>query len=129
MSHSSKTHVSFSNDQQVAVLQETVIYTSGKLVAEFGLIDEHYIHDMTIDGFLEYIERQRLTYMPHRGSRWDKVLKWAEFFGLQVWRYSKVAKLFVLESELATQLIWAASHALLEVSSLWPDVCLSNLCT
>ena len=117
MSNSSETHVSFSNDQQVTVLQETITYTRGKLMAEFDLVDEHYIHDMTIDGFLEYIERQRLTYMPHRGSRWDKVLKWAEFFGLQISGYSKVVKPFVPESELAAQLIWAASCTLLEVSS------------
>lgn len=53
MSNSSETHVSFSNDQQVMVLQEPVTYTRGKLVAEFDLVDEHYIHDVTIDGFLE----------------------------------------------------------------------------
>jgi len=53
MSNSSETHVSFSNDQQVMVLQEPVTYTRGKLVAEFNLIDEHYIHDVTNDGFLE----------------------------------------------------------------------------
>lgn len=115
MSSSSETHLSFAKDQQITVLQETVISTLGKFVAQFDRVDEHYIHSMTIDGFLEYIERQRLTYMPHRGSRWDKVLKWAEFFGLQISGYAKTVESFVPDSKLAAKLIWAASRTLLEV--------------
>ena len=115
MSSSSETPVSFAKDQQITVLQETVISTRGKFVAQFDRVDEHYIHNMTIDGFLEYIERQRLTYMPHRGSRWDKVLKWAEFFGLQISGYAKTVESFVPDSKLAAKLIWAASRTLLEV--------------
>lgn len=105
MSSSSETHLSFAKDQQITVLQETVISTLGKFVAQFDRVDEHYIHSMTIDGFLEYIERQRLTYMPHRGSRWDKVLKWAEFFGLQISGYAKTVESFVPDSKLAAKLI------------------------
>ncbi len=104
------------------MLQETVTHTRAKVVAEFDHVDEHYIHGMTIEGFLEYIERQRLTHMPHRGSRWDKVLKWAEYFSLQVSRFSKIVKPFVLDSELAAQLIWTASRTLIEVSPLKHDI-------
>ena len=68
--------VTFSKDQQITVLQETVITTRRKFVAEFDDVDDAAIHSLTIEGFLQFIERQRLTYMPHRGSRWDKVLKW-----------------------------------------------------
>ena len=118
MSSSSETHVSFSREQQITILQETVISTRGKFVAAFAYLDEDYIHSMTIDGFLEYIERQRLTYMPHRGSRWDKVLKWAEYFGLQVSGYAKAVESFIPESKIAAQLIWAASRTLLEVCLL-----------
>ena len=87
-------------------------------MAHFDGVDDYYIHNLTIDGFLEYVERQRLTYMPHRGSRWDKVLKWAEFFALQLSGYAKVVESFVPESQLAAKLIWAASRTLLEVSHL-----------
>ena len=116
--NSTETHVTFTKDQQVKVLHETVIFTCGKFIAEFDQVDEHYIHTMSIDGFLEYIERQRLTYMPHRGSRWDKVLKWAEFFGLQISAYHKAVEAFVPDSETAAKIIWAAGHVLLEVSPI-----------
>lgn len=115
MSDRSETHVSFSVDQKVTVLQETVTYTFEKFISEFEIIDEQYIYEMTIDAFLEYIERQRLTYMPHRGSRWDKVLKWAEFFALQISGYAKAVEGFVPNSSMAAKLIWAASRSLLEV--------------
>ena len=118
MTSSSETSVSFSREQQITILQETVTSTRGKLVSGFSYVNEDYIYSMTIDGFLEYIERQRLTYMPHRGSRWDKVLKWAEFFGLQVSGYAKAVETFIPESKVAAQLIWTAARTLLEVCHL-----------
>ena len=54
--------------------------------------------------------------MPHRGSRWDKVLKWAEFFALQISGYAKALESFVPDSHTAAKLIWVASQTLLEVS-------------
>ncbi|KAL6718409.1 hypothetical protein ACLMJK_004498 [Lecanora helva] len=112
---SSEIAFSFSNEQQITVLHETVVSAWGKFVAEFDQVDEQYIKMMTIDGFLEYIERQRLTYMPHRGDRWDKVLKWAEYFGLQISEYAKAIDAFVPDSQTAAKLIWAASCTLLEL--------------
>ena len=103
---------------QITVLQETISYTLGRFLASFDHLDEDSIHEMTMEGLLEYIERQRLTYMPHRGSRWDKVLKWAEFFALQISGYAKAIELFVPDSHMAAQLIWSASLSLLEVSLL-----------
>ena len=120
MSSIGSAHMSFSKDKQVTVLRETVTLTSGRFVADFEQVDEHYIQIMTIDGFLEYIERQRLTHMPHRGSRWDKVLKWAEFFGLQVSGYASAIESFVPESHTAAKLIWIACRTLLEVSVHFP---------
>lgn len=81
------TTVSFSQKQQVTVLHDSVVVTRRKFLADFEDIDESSIYNTTIDSFLEYIERQRLTHMPHRGSHWDKVLKWAEYFALQISAY------------------------------------------
>ena len=64
---------------------------------------------------MDYIERERLTHMPRQGSRWDKVLRRAEFFGLQISRYEEVISKFVPESETAAKLIWAACRVLIEV--------------
>lgn len=109
---------SFTEEQQVTVLQESVTVTRRKILAEFGDVDESYIDDITIEDFLEYIERQRLTHMPHRGSHWDKVLKWAEFFAFQISGYAAAVGPFVPNSKTAAQLIWIASESLLDVSFL-----------
>ena len=125
ISSESETYTSYSRDEQVTVLVESAIYTRKRLVAVLSHVDEGYIHEMTIDGFLGYIERQRLTHMPHRGSRWDKCLKWAEFFGLQISGYAKVVEGFLPESNLATRLIFAACRTLLDVSTRSPIVVLN----
>ncbi|KAL8713127.1 MAG: hypothetical protein Q9220_002648 [cf. Caloplaca sp. 1 TL-2023] len=70
-------------EQTTTVLIETVTMARTRFIADFDDVDEHYIQTLTIEEVLEYIEHQRLTHMPHRGSHWDKVLKWAEFFALQ----------------------------------------------
>lgn len=71
---------------------------------------------MTIEGFLDYIERERLTHMPHKGSKWDKVLKWAEFFAIQTRGYELAVGSFVPDSGVAAKLIWVAMRVLLGVS-------------
>ena len=116
--------MSFSEEQHVAVLSDNVTITRQKFLAELHDVDESYIQSITLEGFLEYIERQRLTHMPHRASHWDKVLKWAEFFALQISGYVTVAESFVPESKTAAQLIWVASRSLLEVS---PPKCVNSI--
>ena len=104
-----------SQQQQITILKETVTVTRQRFIADFDEVDEHGIHSMTIEEYFDYIERQRLTHMPHRGSHWDKVLKWAEFFGLQVSSYADIVKPFLAESTVAARLIWTACRALLDV--------------
>lgn len=111
------TTVSFSEKQQVTVLHDSVVVTHRKFLADFDDIDESFIYNTTIDGFLEYIERQRLTHMPHRGSHWDEVLNWAEYFALQISGYVKAVEPFVPDSKVAPQLIWTALRSMLRVSS------------
>lgn len=38
-----------------------------------------------IDEYLQYIWDERLIHMPRKGSGWDRVLRTAEAFGLQIW--------------------------------------------
>lgn len=74
---------------------------------------------MTMQGFLEYIERDRLTHMPQRGSRWDKVLKCAEGFALQISSYENAVHSFVTDSKAAANMIRAAACVLIEVSTIF----------
>jgi hypothetical protein len=69
----------------------------------------------TVEEFFDYVAGIRLREMPHHGSRWDKVLKWAEFFAAQVYGYSQEVGQFASYSEQAASIIWAASRSLLEV--------------
>ncbi|KAL8834428.1 MAG: hypothetical protein Q9170_003750 [Blastenia crenularia] len=114
-SESRSTSVSYTSEQQITVLKEAVHVTRTRFVADLDDVDDHYIQHTTIEDFLEFIERERLTHMPHRGSHWDKVLKWAEFFSLQVSVYSNTVESFISESKLAARLIWAACRALLQL--------------
>ena len=115
---SSHTHT-FTSDQQVTILRQTVITTRSRLISELSHVDAHYIDSMTVESFLEYIECERLTHMPRRGSRWDKVLKWAEYFALQISRYENAVHSFVPDSKNAAKMIWAASCVLIEVSTVF----------
>ncbi|KAL9579829.1 MAG: hypothetical protein Q9203_006540, partial [Teloschistes exilis] len=107
--------MSLSTEHQTTELHESITVTRRKFLAELEDVQESDIHEITIDGFLDFIERQRLTYMPHRGSHWDKVLKWAEFFALQISGYATALECFVPESKTAARLIWTASLSLLRL--------------
>jgi hypothetical protein len=115
MTTSSHAHT-LTSDQHVTVLRQTVIATRSRLISELSQVNAHYIDSMTVESFLEYIECERLTHMPRRGSRWDNVLKWAEFFALQISRYENAVHSFVPDSKNAAKMIWAASCVLIEVS-------------
>jgi len=85
------------------------------LIADFEQVDERTIDLTTIEGFLDYIEEQRIHHMPHKGSRWDRVLRWAEFYAKQVAAYEDSISPFVQDSRGAATLIWVACRVLLEV--------------
>lgn len=116
--HTYESSSTFSSEQQITILRQTVTATRVKLICELRHVNEYDIDSMTVESFLEYIESERLTNMPQRGSRWDKVLKWAEFFALQISGYEKALERFVPHSMNAAQLIWASCRALIEVKSV-----------
>lgn len=114
---SQTTPTSFPEEQQLTLLHDSIVVTRRKFTNDFDDVDEALVHQFTVDQLLEYVERQRLIYMPHRGSHWDKVLKWAEYFALQISAYVTAVGPFVLESKIAAQLVWIASRSLLRVVS------------
>ncbi|KAF2203817.1 hypothetical protein GQ43DRAFT_497645 [Delitschia confertaspora ATCC 74209] len=59
----------------------------------------------TIHDFLQTLKSERFRYMPHDGSNWDKVLKWAENIGGVVLLSHGVLDEFMLNSADATRLI------------------------
>ena len=104
---STETHTTFS---------DTIVQTRIRLVADIRDLDDISIEQMTIDGFLELLERERLMHMPHRGSAWDGVLKSAEFLAIQVSSFAQATVSFLSDSHTASKLILAACYSLIKVS-------------
>jgi hypothetical protein len=115
---SSSSHT-FSSDQQVTVLRQTVMRTRDKFLHDSVLMNEQCLDELTIESFMEFIECERLNNMPKQGSKWDKVLKWAEFFAIQISEYEKAIRSFVPDSQGAAKLIWAACRILIEVGAFF----------
>ncbi|KAK0662844.1 hypothetical protein DIS24_g1763 [Lasiodiplodia hormozganensis] len=68
-----------------------------------------------VDGFLDYIAHLRLRYMPCSGSKWDRVLQWAEFFASAMHHFQLAGKSLTACNDEASQLIWSSCHVLLEL--------------
>lgn len=68
------------------------------------------------ESFLNFVANERLHRMPHRGSRWDKILRWAEYFATQVSALHEAVSSFVPNSTETAQVVWAGCRILLQVS-------------
>lgn len=71
------------------------------------------------ESFLNFVANERLHRMPHRGSRWDKILRWAEYFATQVSTLHESVHSFVPNSAETAQVVWAGCRILLQVSPSW----------
>ncbi|KAF2198647.1 hypothetical protein GQ43DRAFT_443154 [Delitschia confertaspora ATCC 74209] len=71
----------------------------------------------TIHDFLQTLKNERFRYMPHDGSNWDKVLKWAENIGGVVLLSHGVLDEFMLNSADATRLICDSCISLIRMGS------------
>jgi hypothetical protein len=68
--------------------------------------------------FLRFLKNERFRYMPHDGSSWDKVLKWAENIGGVVLQAHAVLHEFLLNSEACTSLICDSCTSLIQVHAV-----------
>ena len=87
-----------------------------KHVVRLDEYDETFIQEMDLPSYLEYVDDERIFHMPRRGSNWDRVLRSAQFFGLQLWSFGD--KLGPSSSE-----IKAASVTALVSCRVLLDVC------
>lgn len=82
-------------------------------------ISSHFFESLpaigSLEVFLDYIDAERLRRMPHKGSRWDKVLRWAEDFASLLSVYEEAVGSFVSHSKEAAQLVWGYCQKLLQV--------------
>ena len=76
----------------------------------------------TVEGFLDFVASLRLRYMPHKGSKWDRVLQWAEFFASSVANYESCLQGSVIYSQDLSRSIWSSCRILLELGSSYITV-------
>ncbi|KAL5348657.1 hypothetical protein ACLOAV_006074 [Pseudogymnoascus australis] len=82
---------------------------------ELGPSSEQFFNSCpSVEAFFDAVAGIRLLQMPHDNSRWDKVLKWAEFFAAQVQGYSDEVSKFADYANQAASLIWASSLSLIQ---------------
>jgi hypothetical protein len=113
---SSLAYRSFSNNGSPTRSQDShAMHMEAKILAQFDTIDALLIGNMNIEKFSDYIARERLSSMPHRGSLWDRVLRWAEFYALQIDNYAKKIGAFVPESQYAARQIYTLLYSIVEL--------------
>ena len=69
----------------------------------------------SVHDFLKMLKNERFRYMPHDGSNWDKVLKWADNIGGVVLLSDGVLDNFMINSDDATRLICDSCTGLIQV--------------
>ncbi|KIH86404.1 hypothetical protein SPBR_08725 [Sporothrix brasiliensis 5110] len=93
---------------------EVVHYVKG-LFSKLGDYEVNMLRQADLETYLQYIADERLIHMPRKGSDWDRVLRTAQFFGLQIWRFGEKVGKFAPESRAAAGSALASCHLLLEV--------------
>lgn len=71
-----------------------------------------------IEQFLDYVAANRLKHMPHKGSKWDKILQRSVAFASQLRLFVDVVSVTILDSAQASEMVYSCIHALLEVCTL-----------
>lgn len=104
------------NMQKVTVLREITSKVTASCRRELGSSSADALEEATEVGVvLDYIATERLRCMPHAGSRYDKVLRWAESFAAQIHSLSHSVSEFVMCSAEAARSIWGSCLLLLQV--------------
>lgn len=98
----------------VTIVREKAKLIKTRMIQELD-VDRDYFERIDLDAYLEFIAEERLIHMPHKGSGWDRILKAAEYFGLQIDTFANSVSAFVSESKLASETALASCQLLLEV--------------
>ncbi|KAK0641655.1 hypothetical protein B0T16DRAFT_380569 [Cercophora newfieldiana] len=84
-------------------------------ICRFGDYTETFFKKLDLRSYLEYISDERLIHMPRRGSDWDRVLRAAQCFGLQLWWFGTGVGQFCSGTESASITALGSTQILLEI--------------
>ncbi|CAK7236304.1 hypothetical protein SEUCBS140593_009575 [Sporothrix eucalyptigena] len=93
---------------------EVVQFVRG-LFSKLGDYEVNMLKQADLESYLKNISDERLMHMPGKGSDWDRVLRTAQFFGLQIWRFGEKVGKFAPESRHAAAAALASCQMLLEI--------------
>ncbi|KAF2261879.1 hypothetical protein CC78DRAFT_469263 [Lojkania enalia] len=103
------------NGYKIGFVQDTAHSLKKKSMAELGAGVYQSVSDVSFINFVEWIRSERLTTLPHKGSRWDKVLIRALYFAEQLHKFDAAIKGFALDSSAAASLGYGHAQLLLEL--------------
>lgn len=116
VNQSSVSTTQIDSTRKVATLREATQWSVAVYRTELDSSSEQFLGScQSVETFFDAIAAIRLRQMPHHSSRWDKVLKWAEFFAAQVQGYAEEVSQFAEYANQAARIIWASSLSLIKV--------------
>ena len=105
-----------SNSHQTSLVQDSAASLRKRSAAELGAGVYQSIGNVSYVAFLEWIRSERLTTLPHKGSRWDKVLIRALYFAEQLHKFELAVRPFAQDSSSAAIIGYGHAQLLLELS-------------
>ncbi|KAH8730903.1 hypothetical protein GQ44DRAFT_672903 [Phaeosphaeriaceae sp. PMI808] len=101
---------------KIGLVQENALALKKRSMAELGAGVYQSVSNVSYVNFLEWIRSERLTTLPHKGSRWDKVLIRALYFAEQLHKFEQAVQSFALDSSSAASVGYGHAQLLLELS-------------
>lgn len=100
---------------KIGFVQENALALRKRSMAELGAGVYQSVSNVSYISFLEWVRSERLTTLPHKGSRWDKVLIRALYFAEQLHKFEQAVQSFALDSSAAAAVGYGHAQLLLEV--------------
>ena len=100
---------------QITRVIETGRTIKTRIIYDLDDVNEDFFERVNLDQFLDFVADERLIHMPRKGTKWDRVLKAAEYFALQLSTFARAVAPFVPESQNAAHLAIGFCQLLLEV--------------
>ena len=103
------------NSTKITRVVETATLIRKRVIRELDDVDDAHFEHIDLNAYLDHISEERLIHMPRKGSKWDRVLKAAEYFGLQISSFGDFVSDFIPDSKFAVHTALASCHLLLEL--------------
>jgi hypothetical protein len=99
----------------ITILVKSTTEVSTKYETQFKTMA--HVQELTgdsVESVLDFIAADRLRRVPHRGSRWDRILRLAEHFAIRISLFQDAVGTMFSNSEEAARMIFASCRALLK---------------